>query len=76
VKRRDFIMLLGGAVAAWPLSARAQQPKMLRVGYSGIMQRDPARCGVQTKFASHACRPQQSIGPAVRQACLGSAWQR
>src|SRR6478609_9735260 len=37
--RRDFIAALGSAVV-WPLAARAQQPKMLRVGYSGIMPRE------------------------------------
>ena len=59
--RREFITLLGGAAAAWPVAARAQQPARMR------------RIGVLAPFDSNDPEGQRLLG-AFKQRLVSLGW--
>jgi putative tryptophan/tyrosine transport system substrate-binding protein len=68
MRRRDFITLLGGAAASWPLAARAQQPgPMRRVGVLMALTTDDPES--QPRLAAFAQGLQQlgwTVGQNIR----------
>jgi ABC-type uncharacterized transport system substrate-binding protein len=73
MQRRDFITLLGGAAAAWPLAARAQQPeRMRRVGV--LMGRSESDGGAQSDLAAFVHDLQQLGWTAGRNIQIDYRW--
>jgi hypothetical protein len=81
MRRREFIILLGGVSAAWPGSASAQAEKPIRIGMLpfGSPSNDydkslveAFRLGLAQRFSSHSYTLRQ---PAFRQ-YLKTKWTR
>jgi putative tryptophan/tyrosine transport system substrate-binding protein len=68
IRRREFITLVSGAAAAWPLAARAQQPeRMRRVGaLMNLAADDPEALGRITAFVQGLQQLGWSDGRNVR----------
>jgi len=72
LRRREFVAALGGAAAAWPLAARAQQgERVRRVGvFLPLDENDPLAKSLVSAFTQALARlgwtegPQRANGPS------------
>ena len=67
MRRREFITLLGGTAAAWPLAARAQQPE--RVRRIGVLMTSAADDPEGRPASRRSCRGLQQLGWTDRPQC-------
>ena len=74
MRRRQFITLVGGAAAGWPLAARAQQKdRMRRVGVLMTVGADDAVA--QTRYAAFLQGLQQSGWEVGRSVSIDIRWR-
>ena len=72
IRRRDFITLLGGAAAAWPLVARAQAERVRRIGVLQSLAADDPEG--QARLAAFAQGLQQSGWTIGRNVQIDTRW--